>query len=358
MKILYVISTLGGGGAESQLCYYAAELRQSHPDVFFEVCAIKKGGEFEEKLVQKGIKVTVLNEKNIAIAAMKVRRLLKKGDFDIVHSHMFFSDIVSRIAAIGLKVKTVVTHHGLGKWKKRILILLDKATKGLVDKFIVVSEASYNLRAGREKYPVKKMTIIYNGISKNFLCEAPKEIPINGDKIVVGTIARMTNNKQIDVMIDVIRDLGNYPYLNYEVVGDGENYDKLVAQVKALKLEDRVTFMGWRKDVLSVIKKWHIFALPSLNEDLPVSIIECMAQGIVPVASTVGGIPFLLDNGKNGILCDSQNRKTFADAIEYLINNPKEYAVFSERSRKLVENMFMIEKNVNRTLEIYSELLS
>ena len=97
--------------------------------------------------------------------------------------------------------------------------------------------------------------------------------------------------------------------------------------------------------------------MPSINEDLPVSMLECMAQGIVPVASTVGGIITLLDKGKNGILCDSGNRKTFADAIEFLLNNPEKYAELSYNGRELVKSKFLIGTTVDKTVNLYNELM-
>lgn len=356
MKILYVISTLEGGGAESQLCSYAVELKNMYPDVHFEICAIKSGGVFEKKLTDNGIKYKVLNSKNILKSIILLRRIIKTEQFDIVHSHMFLSDLVSRLATIMTKTKTVATHHGLGKWKKKPLILLDKITKFRVDQFIMVSEQSMKLRLEREKYPIAKTQVIFNGISRDFLSEQPKSLPTNGEKIIIGTTARMTDNKQINLMIDVMKDLEDYPHVCYEIIGNGENYDKLVKQTKELNLTDRVHFLGWQDDVLPIINRWHIFALPSINEDLPVSMLECMAQGVVPVASSVGGIITLLNKNKNGILCDSSNKETFVEAIRYLLSHPDEYATLSKNAKNFIRDTFLISKTVEKTMAIYNSL--
>ena len=358
MKVLYVISTLGGGGAESQLCAYAIELKRLRPDISFEICAIKKGGVFEKKLNENGIKYTVLNSSNIVTSIFKLRKLIKVGKFDIVHAHMFLSDIVSRLASVFLSNKVVATHHGLGMWKKKPLIFLDKCTKHLVDRFVMVSEQSMELRLKREKYPREKTSVIYNGIQRSFLSDESKVLPEKDKKIIIGTTARMTDNKQIDLMINVMKDLEDHTNLYYEIIGEGENYEKLIRQVKELGLEDRVYFWGWCDDIVPITKNWSIFALPSVNEDLPVSMLECMAQGIVPVASTVGGIITLLDEGKNGILCDSGNRRTFADAIEHLISSPEDYARLSHNCRELIKNKFLIEVAVEKTVSLYNEILN
>ena len=96
--------------------------------------------------------------------------------------------------------------------------------------------------------------------------------------------------------------------------------------------------------------------MASINEDLPIAMMECMAQGIVPIASRVGGIITLLENGENGILCDSQNRKTFSDAIIYLLEHPEKYAEMSMRCRDTIKNNFLIKKTVDDTVSMYEKL--
>lgn len=356
MKILYVISTLGGGGAESQLCTFAQELKTRKPEYQFHICALKGGGVFEKKLFDAGIAYTVLNSKHMLKSIMAIRKLIRNGNYDIVHTHMFLSDIVVRFATIGSKAKVVATHHGLGKWKTKAMLWLDRLTKGRVDQYIMVSQQSYDIRLQREKYPANKMTVIYNGLSDRFVSEQSKKLPVDGERIIIGTIARMTDNKQIGLMVDVIKDLEDYTNLYYEIIGEGENFDKLVAQVNYLELQDKVRFWGWQDNILEITKRWSIFALPSINEDLPVAMMECMAQGIVPIASQVGGIITLLENGKNGILCDSQNRKTFRDAIIYLIEHPEKYAEMSMRCREMIRDNFLIKKTIEDTVAVYERL--
>lgn len=356
MKILYVISTLGGGGAESQLCTYALELKKRHPEYDFEICAIKTGGVFEKKLFEAGISYTVLNSYSLPKSVVLVRKLIKDKRFDIIHAHMFLSDIVTRLATIGYNTKVVATHHGLGKWKTKPMLLLDRITQWRVDQFIMVSQQSYNIRLRRERYPANKMMVIYNGLSEDFVKTQSKSLPANGERIVIGTTARLTDNKQINLMIDVMKDLAAYPNLFYEVVGEGENFEKLINQTKRLGIESRVHFWGWQDDVTGIIENWHIFALPSINEDLPVAMMECMAQGIVPVASRVGGIITLLQNGENGILCDSGNRNTFTEGIIYLLEHPDEYARCSERCIKTIRENFLIQKTVEDTVAVYEKL--
>ena len=85
---------------------------------------------------------------------------------------MLYSDIVARFAGKIAKARVVSTHHGLGKWKKRWLVFIDKLTKSMVDAFIMVSEKSRQIRIQREKYPPEKAHVIYNGIPDGLCAEA------------------------------------------------------------------------------------------------------------------------------------------------------------------------------------------
>lgn len=355
-KILYLISTLGGGGAESQVCSFTKEISDSHPELQFKICVLKTGGVLESRLRDAEIPYVVIGGKNMLGHILAVMRLVRREGYTIIHAHMLYSDIVARVVGIFTKSKVVATHHGLGKWKKPWLIILDRITKGLVDRFVMVSDESKEIRIRREKYPINKIDVIYNGISGRFCSKQAKTMPLD-KPIVIGTIARFTDNKQINVLIDAFHSLmKRHNNIHLNIIGDGENAEKLKLQVAILGIEPYVTFHGWVDDVLQIINKWHIFVLCSVNEDLPVSILETMAQGIVPVASRVGGIPFLLKNGEHGILCDSKVTETFTDGMDYLISHPDEYSIMSKKCLEYVKNNFLISEAVDKTLKIYQEI--
>lgn len=359
MKILYVISSLEGGGAESQLCSFALEWRKKYPEIPIHICTLKQGGKFENRLRDRGIPITILYSSSFIRSVILVRKLILKESFSIIHAHMLLSDIVCRFATIGTHAKLVVTHHGLGKWKKKWLLLIDKITKKHVDRFIMVSKQSYDIRSMREKYPTEQMIVVHNGISELFLNEDSRRLPPLNENIIIGSIARMTDNKQLNLMVDVMNELKTtFPRLYYEIIGEGENFEKLREQVKLLNIEDRVKFWGWidNEKVKQITDRWSIFALPSINEDLPVSMLECMAQGIVPIASSVGGIIALLDNNKNGILCDSGDRNTFVKAISQLVTSPEMYSKMSDNSRQLVKQNFLIGTVVDKYMAVYRGL--
>ena len=355
MKILYVITSFGGGGAESQLFSFATCLKK-HKEVEFKLCALKKSGEFEQKIQQEDIPYIIFGISSIVKNITKLHHELKNGKYDIVHAHMLYSDIVCRIASIGTSVKVVATHHGLGRWKKRWLIALDKLTKHRVDHFIMVSDKSYEIRLDREKYPASKMTVIYNGISSDFV--AGNSRTLSKDKITLGCVARFTENKQMHFPVEVLRELeeqNNNVFV--EFVGQGETEDYVKELANSYKLEERVTFHGWSNDVKSIISQWDFFLLCSINEDFPVSLLEAMGRGIVPIVSNVGGIPKILDGGRLGVLCDSRDYHSFTEGVLKYIDDVDQYSKTSRNCIENIRNNFSIEKNVEKCLQIYEKLL-
>lgn len=353
IKVLYVISTLGGGGAENQLFYFCSNLSKKE-SVSFDVCAIRDGGVLEKRFINIGVKPLILNARSFLKAVIKLRKTIKRGGYDIVHAHMFFSDIVCRLATLGLKVKIVCTHHGLGMWKKNWLVLFDKMTKNRVDHFIVVSERSYEIRKTREKYPPAKMSVIYNGVPDYFFMDSKKQLP--KDVIVFGCVARFTKNKQMNYLVEVLNKLKKTYNLRLELVGEGEEFSSVQKLVSDYNLENNVVFHGWSDKIRDIISSWDYFMLCSINEDLPVSLLEAMAVGLVPIATNVGGIPKLLNYGELGVLCDSNDFQSYCDGLTSLIESHK-YSIISEKCIEYVRKNFSIENNVEKCLALYSSIL-
>ena len=344
MNVLYVITTFDGGGAESQLYSFCKCLKEQTGDISFSLCALKKGGVFEKKLRDSNLPYQIIGGKSFIKHIVKVHKIIKQKKINIVHAHMMYSDLVCRLATIGTKCKVVSTHHGLGKWKKKWLIFLDKITKKRVSHFIVVSEKSYEIRKEREKYPPSKMSVIYNGIPDSFFEIEGKTL--SNEKIVFGCVARFTKNKQMHLLVEVLNALRGDKRLCVEFVGEGDEMKSVKELVNKYKLSNRVVFHGWSDNVKSIISKWHFFMLCSINEDFPVSLLEAMACGLVPIASRVGGIPYILNDGQIGSLCNPELPESFALGISKYLSNNNLYNIHSCASIKRIQDNFSIEKNV------------
>ncbi|MBI4560759.1 MAG: glycosyltransferase, partial [Candidatus Rokubacteria bacterium] len=141
------------------------------------------------------------------------------------------------------------------------------------------------------------------------------------------------------------------------VVGDGELRSRLEAQVRALGLDSRVHFLGWRSDLPRVYADLDLVLLTSANEGLPVSVIEAMAAARPVVATRVGGVPDLVEDGVAGLLVPPGNPGALAEAIVTLLADPERRRDMGEAGRKRVHPAFSASRLLADIDHVYSALL-
>ncbi|MBI3607874.1 MAG: glycosyltransferase [Nitrospirae bacterium] len=141
------------------------------------------------------------------------------------------------------------------------------------------------------------------------------------------------------------------------LVGDGREKAALLKEVDALNLSDRVTFLGYRRDVPELLRSIDILVVPSERESFGMAAVEAMAMQVPVVASDVGGLSEVIEHGKTGFLVPPRDPLALAEAIETLICSPALRVEMGRRGRQRVEQYFSLEKNVASTKALYDELL-
>ena len=153
--------------------------------------------------------------------------------------------------------------------------------------------------------------------------EFRKEIGISQRTILIGTVGRLAPIKGLSYLLVAISRVAKS--FDHEfcllVVGDGELRRDLESQASALGIESRIRFLGWRFDLERIYADLDIVVLSSLNEGTPVSLIEAMAAGKAVVATKVGGVPDLVEDGKTGVLVPSKDPEALTEAILQLLKN-------------------------------------
>jgi glycosyltransferase involved in cell wall biosynthesis len=119
-----------------------------------------------------------------------------------------------------------------------------------------------------------------------------------------------------------------------------------------------VQFLGTRTDIPELLNALDIFVLPSLSEGLPISVLEAMACGLPVVATQVGGLPEVIEDGKTGILVPSQGEQQLTLALEVLLQHEMQRKVLGEQGRKRVLEHFSVQKMTNEYQELYESLVS
>lgn len=357
IKVAYLISTLDTGGAERQLVNTVNGLDLVKYDV--KVFVLKNKLTLIDQL-NKLIKVEVLDVDTYAnlIALNKVLKRINEFKPSILHSQMYASNLLARLYKFYDKRCKVVNHiHGLGTWIKSYHILVDKLLIKFVDKIIVVSKSSYDIRIKREKYPPKKLTIIYNSLDTKSYLEVFDSAKEPNENCILGSASRLVGLKQIDTIIDLVNILHDKGMsLQYYIAGDGPEMESLRLKVKQLGVEKYVFFLGNVADMQTFYKKIDIFIMNSQTEDMPLSILEAFASGLYVIAPDIGGIKELLKMNEGFIFKPTTDMNIIStDVFNYIqSNNIKSRSTIN---RNFAVKYFDIKVHQQKLDTIYNQLL-
>lgn len=370
-SILYIITKSVWGGAGKYV--YDLSVNMSAD---FEV-AVAGGGRgalaqrLEDKIPYFEIKhfqrdINLFKE---PLACLETLRLLFKLKPDIVHVNSSKAGGTVGLAVLVYRlftfrqIKTIFTAHGWVFVEDRpkitiaVIKFLSKITALFYDKIICVSEYDRQTAINNNIAPSKKLITIHNGIDIKNLNFLPKEEArkklLNAPSIskpVIGTIAEWHRNKGLFYLLEALKKTDS-PLI---LIGGGENKDKekIYQYIKENNLKN-IYLHEFIPNVASYLKAFDIFVLPSIKEGLPYTILEAMFAETSVIATTVGGIPEIIDNNINGFLVEPKNSQQLAEKINYLINNPEIGKMITRKSKEKIVKEFSLEKMIQETKRIY-----
>jgi glycosyltransferase involved in cell wall biosynthesis len=312
----------------------------------------------------------------------KLAKILKREHINILHTHGYKANVIGALASwLCGQTICIRTEHGLtepfrgfDKLKMSFYEYLDYLTgKYLTRKIISVSS---NIKQNiMDKYPKKKIVTIHNGIGLFDPCLANNErlrmeFGIDKRNFIIGIIGRLVPVKGHNYFINAAKlILQQRQDVRFLIVGDGPLKSALESKVSAMRvanisaairslsLSDYVKFTGFRNDVKEIIKIMDIVVFSSLNEGIPYSLLEAMAQGKVIVATKVGGITEVVSDGENGLLVRSRDEEAIAEKCLYLLENKAIMQNLAKKAENTIKDNFSIEKMKEETIRIYEESL-
>jgi glycosyltransferase involved in cell wall biosynthesis len=178
-------------------------------------------------------------------------------------------------------------------------------------------------------------------------------------EIVVGTAGRLVELKGIEYLIRAVAALRNdFPALRLEIAGSGPHRVRLEEEVARADLAGRVKFLGWIGDIGSVLSRWDVFVLPSLEEGFPVAALDAMAAGLPVVATAVGGVPELIEDEKSGWLVPPRDVEALTARLRLLLVNLELRQSVGAAAFARVRDHFNAAQMANAFGRLYDELLS
>lgn len=353
IKVLYIIPTLALGGAEMLLVNTLNNFIDNNYELHLIV--IRDKLELLPKITNERVKIHLVNVKYVdfCLKIWTIISIVHSIKPDIIHSHLYNANILSRFLKIfNVKTKLINHYHGLSKWMSHGKLFVEITTKSLVDRFIVVSKKSYDLRIKREKFIENKTFLVYNFVS-NFpeIVYTPKS-----DNIIrFGMACRLVKLKNIPAALNLVKFLISRGLdVRLHIAGEGPEFDSLKQLVLKLELSEKVTFLGYKNNLSQFYNEIDYYIISSDTEDLPLSMIEAMSFGKSIISKDVGGIREVLEGGI-GLVIDDLSEHSFELVYSYIIsaNLNKAFLV----NRQLIFNEFLVEHHIDQLKKIYQQIL-
>lgn len=364
MNIAYVISGLGIGGAEKQILALARVLiARGHCVTIVSMTGVSR------HQIDDCDRVTLieLNEpKNlvgISRVAFKLAAILREGQFDVVHTHMFHANILVRLIRCFCRCNVLVSsvHSNIeGGWLRTAMYRL---TDRLTDFTTNVSISAVNRYIKIKAASKDKIGVVYNGIDtsvfrKNIDARQTlrNSLGVEPDRLLILAVGRLTKAKDYPTLIDafslVCRSNSKAMLL---IAGEGTLLSDLERLVRLHGVSDRVAFLGVRHDIPELMNASDIFVLSSQWEGFGLVVAEAMATELPVVATSTGGIPEVV--GHAGNLVPPQNSALLAREILALATLPRSQRDDIGRiSRQRVEQHFSLDAAVDNWLALYARL--
>ena len=350
------------GGAERLAVQVATRL---DPERFESIlCASRRTEEplLDRELEEAGVEVLALNRgSRLDVRAWRplVRRL---RDVDVVHAHMFGSNVWGTVLGRLSHVPVVVAHEHTWSfqgqaWRR----FLDRELVGrFADAFVAVSGEDRRKMIEVEGVDPDKIRLIANGIPDppgGSGEQVRRELGLDAGAPVIGVVCELRAQKALEVLFEaavLLRE--EFPELAVLVAGDGPERERLEAEVQRLGAGGTVRLLGIRRDVPALLDALDVAVLSSDFEGSPLSVMEYMAAGKPVVSTRVGGLPELIEDGAHGVLVEPRSPEALAEAVGRLLRDPGEARRMGAAGREKQQREFSLDAMVRRVEQLYEEL--
>lgn len=308
-----------------------------------------------------------------AIAFAELVRLIRRVRPHVVHTHTAKAGTLGRVAARLCRVPVVLhTYHGhvlrgyFSPARTRVFLAVERWLAMWTHRLVAVSERVRGDLLGLGVGRPERFDVVPLGLDLDQFLGAERhagglraELGVSRETPLTGIVARLVPIKGHEVFLEAAALVADVvPGSRFVVVGDGERRRELEGAAARSGLGDRIHFLGWRRDLDRIYADLDVVALSSWNEGSPVSLIEAMAAGCPVVATRVGGVPDVVDDGVHGHLVGAGDPAGLATAIAGLLGDPHRRHAMGQAGRARVSPAFEASRLVRDMDRLYTTLLA
>ena len=309
-------------------------------------------------------------KKGNLVAYKQLKNLLEKEQYDLIHCHTPMGSVVARLAAASVKnkkTKVIYTAHGFHFYKGSPLLNwliyypIERLLAHKTDLLLTMNKEDYGYAKNFKAQRVELVNGV--GVDVKRFSEASVEekievrntLNLKQNDIFAISVAQLIKRKNHSVLIRAVSKLNN-PNFHLFIVGDGVQEQELKDLAKSLEVQNQVHFLGFRKDVYKLCSAADLFMFASLQEGLPVALMEAMGCGLPIIASKIRGNEDLIDNGLGGYLVHPNDVDGFVDKIQNILSDSDKLSEMKKYNLEKVK-MYDVDYVVNQMSKIYKSMM-
>lgn len=372
LRVVVMVDTLERPGGGERLALENA-MRLDPAKYERSLCITRWNAELERvepaasmlaRLVESGVRIVKLRRRSKAAlwAWLPLLRLLRRERVEVLHGHLFGSNVWAVIVGRLARVPVVVAHEHIWAYEGNpTRRFLDRnLIARLADAFVAVSEDGRRLMIEHERIDPSDIVVIPNGIAGSppgdgSLVRAELGIPDRAP--VVGSVGNLRPQKAFEILIEAAVELRRrVPEARVLIAGEGPQRERLERLIAERGVEETVTLLGARSDIPDFLAALDVAVCCSDFEGSPLSVMEYMEAGLPIAATRIGGLAELVHDRENGVLVPRRDPKALAEALTSLLGNPGLRTRLGAKGKELRREQWSLDTWISRIEDLYLAL--